>query len=149
MRWLSTIGCDGRWHHAQSIGGEPSDAIGASAQLMMVITVYTAAMMVLRLGWTAHRMNEKERERGSLALGGCCSLAHKSGLTDDWHVLIALAAFFRLNTLTNPHVVSSGVFCYAPNRPVRVCVFGSRIVWQRRWCVWDHHMILSIEKIKA
>lgn len=39
MRWLSTIGCDGRWHHAQSIGGEASDAIGASAQLMMVITV--------------------------------------------------------------------------------------------------------------
>lgn len=96
-----------------------------------------------------HKEWMRRREKRLLALGGCCSLTHKSGLTDDWHVLIALAAFFRLNTLTNPHVVSSGVFCYAPNRPVRVCVFGSRIVWQRRWCVWDHHMILSKEKTKA
>lgn len=49
MRWLPTVGCDGGRDHAQSIGGEASDAIGTSAYLMMVITVQTAAMMMLRL----------------------------------------------------------------------------------------------------
>jgi len=118
---VSTAGGCGRTTGQAQSGAVKTQARAAAAALVMVLRFRRPA-------WN--------REM-KLALIGQVRDKFQLRLTDDWHVDLSWMAVgaFRPNRPGDPRAVSSGVFCCAPNRPIRECVFGSHTEWQRRWCV--------------